>query len=180
MALGSTIFKVDINLSNLNTHYYDDFNLTIAKHPSEPESRMMFRLLAFLYCAHKNLEFTRGLNSSEQPELWQKDSTGEIIQWIDLGLPENKRIRQACGKSHSVKIFTYHQNKAHEWYKKNRSDFQANEKLEIYHFNVSENGPIDKFVKKSMKLSCIIEEELMYLSDDHQRIGIEIKKASST
>jgi len=176
MALGSTIYKIDINLSNFNTHYYESFNLTIAKHPSENESRMMYRLLAFLYCAHIDLKFTKGLSRTEEPELWQKDYTGEIIQWIELGLPDTKRIRQASGKSLAVKVFTYHQNKAHEWYQNNKYDFQKNKKLEVYHFNVSENGPIDKFVVKSMRLSCIIEEQQMYLSDDSERIGIEVKK----
>jgi uncharacterized protein YaeQ len=176
MALGSTIYKIDINLSNFNTHYYEDFNLTLAKHPSENESRMMYRLLAFLYCAHTDLKFTKGLSGIEEAELWQKNYTGEIIQWIDLGLPDMKRIRQACGKSQSVKVFTYHQNKALEWYQKNKSDFDRNKKLDVYHFNVSENGPIDKFVTKSMRLSCIIEEQQMYLSDDNERIGIKVEK----
>ena len=176
MALDSTIYKIDIHLSNFNTHYYEGFNLTIAKHPSENESRMMYRLLAFLYCAHTDLKFTKGLSSIGEPELWQKNYTGEIIQWIDLGLPDIKRVRQASGKSKSVKIFTYHQSKAEDWYQKNKSDFQKNKKLEVYHFNVSENGPIDKFVSKTMKLSCIIEEQQLYLSNDSERIVIEVQK----
>ena len=176
MALSSTIYKIDINLSNLNTHYYKDFNLTIAKHPSENESRMMYRLLAFLYCAHEDLMFCKGLSNNEEPELWQKDYSGEIIQWIDLGLPDIKRIRQASGKSQSVTVFTYHQNKVPEWYQKNKSDFNKNKKLKIFHLNISKNGPIDKLIVKSMKLSCLIEEDQMYLSDDHERIEIEVKK----
>lgn len=176
MALGSTIYKVNISLSDFNTHNYKDFNLTIARHPSEDESRMMYRLLAFLYCTHSDLQFTKGLGCTEEPALWQKGYSGEILQWIDLGLPDTKRIRQASGKSLTVKIFTYQQNKAHEWYQKNKSDFQKNKKLEVYHFNVSENGPIDKFVTKSMRLSCIIEEQYMYLSNDHERIAVEVKR----
>jgi uncharacterized protein YaeQ len=176
MAQGSTIYKIDINLSNFNTHYYEDFNLTIAKHPSESESRMMYRLLAFLYCAHPDLKFTKGLSNTEEPELWQKDYSGDIILWIEMGLPELKRIRQASGKSQSVKVFTYHQGKAHEWYKKNKSDFEKNNKLTVHHFNISKNCPIDKFVTKSMRLSCIIEEQQMYLSDDSERIEIEVIK----
>ena len=176
MALDSSIYKIDINLSNFNTHYYENFNLTIAKHPSENESRMMYRLLAFLYCAHKDLKFTKGLSETGEPEIWQKGYSGEIIQWIDLGFPDIKRVRQASGKSQSVKIFTYHHGKGEEWFQKNKSDFQKNKKLEVYHLNINENGPIDKFVTKSMKLSCIIEEQHMYLSDDNERIGIEVKK----
>jgi uncharacterized protein YaeQ len=173
MAIGASIYKVNVNLSNLNTHYYEDFDLTLAKHPSENESRMMFRLVAFLFCAHKDLEFTRGLSSTDEPELWQRDYTGDIIQWIELGLPDSKRLKQACGKSKNVKVFTYHQNKSEEWYKKIKDDFISNNKLDIYHLNIVENGPLEKITQKSMKLSCLIEEQLMYLGDDNQRVGIE-------
>jgi uncharacterized protein YaeQ len=176
MALGATIYKVDISLSNLNTHYYQDFNLTIAKHPSENESRMMYRLLAFLYCAHEDLTFCKGISNNEEPDLWQKDYSGEIIQWIDLGLPDIKRVRQASGKSKSVSIFTYHQSKVPEWYQKNTLDFSKINKIDFFHLLVIKKGPIDIFITKSMKLSCLIEEQLMYLSDDNERIEIEVQK----
>jgi uncharacterized protein YaeQ len=176
MAIGASIFKVDLNISNLNTHFYSDFNLTMAKHPSENESRMMFRLLAFLCCAHEDLEFTKGLSTSEEPELWQKNYSGEIILWVELGLPDVKRIKQACGKSEKVKIFTYHQNKTEEWLKKIWKEFIDQQKLEIFHLNVTENGPLEKIVKKYMKLSCLIEDQMLYLGDDEERVGIELIK----
>lgn len=176
MALSSTIYKVDVDLSNFNTQYYENFNLTMAKHPSEHEARMMYRLVAFLYCAHPDLKFTKGLSTTEEPELWQKNYSGEILQWIELGLPDNKRIRQACGKSDLVKVFTYQENQAEAWYQSNKSDFEKNKKLEVYNLSVVENGPIDSIVTKSMKLGCIIEDQHMYLSDDGQRIGIAIQK----
>ncbi len=175
MALSSTIYKVDVDLSNFNSQYYENFNLTMAKHPSEHEARMMYRLLAFLYCAHPDLKFTKGLSTTEEPELWQKDYCGEILQWIELGLPDNKRIRQACGKSHSVKVFTYQEHQAQAWYQSNKSDFDKNKKLEVYHFSIVENGPIDKIVAKSMKLGCIIEDHQMHLSNDHERVAIKVK-----
>ncbi len=177
MALGAAIYKVNLNLSNLNTHYYKDFNLTLAKHPSENESRLMFRLLAFLYCYHEDLQFSKGLSSTDEPELWQRDHSGDIIQWIELGLPDLKRIRQASGKSQSVKVFTYHQNKADEWYEKIKSNLAQNNKVKVYHFNNIENGPLEKIVTKNMKLSCMIEEYQMHLSDDEQRITVDVNEA---
>lgn len=177
MALSSTIYKVDINLSNFNTHYYQDFNLTIAKHPSENEARMLFRLLAFLYCSHEDLEFTKGLSTTDEPELWQKGLSGEILHWIELGQPDEKRVRQACGKSQKVTIFTYHQTKGPEWSSKMKSKLIGNSKVEIFHFDVIENGPIDKFVNKSMRLSCTIEDNYMYLGNDDERIGIKVSSA---
>ncbi len=174
MAISASIYKINISLSNFNTHYYDDFNLTIARHPSENEARMMYRLLAFLYCAHKDLEFTKGLSSTDEPELWQKDLSGEIIHWVELGQADEKLIRQACGKSQKMSIFTYHQNKSEEWFDKIKGKVIMNKKLRIYHFDVEENGPIDKFVNKSMKLSCTIEDNHMYLGNEDERIGIRV------
>lgn len=177
MALSSSIYKVDISLSNLDTHYYQDLNLTIAKHPSETESRMIYRLLAFLYCAHEDLVFTKGLGDIDEPTIWRKNDIGEIIQWIDMGLPDLKRIRQSLGKSHFVKVFTYQEEKALDWFNKIKGNFLKNNKLEIFHFKINNNGPIDKFVERTMKLSCIIEDGTMQFSNDEQIITVSILKA---
>lgn len=176
MAIGATIFKVNLNLSNLNSHYYDDFNLTIAKHPSENDERMMYRIIAFLFCAHQDLELTKGLSSTEEPDLWQRDITGRIIHWIELGLPDERRIKQACGKSDNVTIFTYHENKTQEWITKISASFKNNDKVKIYHINTLKGPQIESLIKKSMRLSALIEENILYLSDDDDRIGIEFKE----
>lgn len=175
MAIGASIYKININLSNLNSHYYEDFKLTVAKHPSESESRMMFRLMAFLYCAHKNLAFTKGLSTTDEPELWLKDLTGDILHWIELGVPDEKRVKQALGKSRKVSVFTIHPNTAKEWSQKIRRVITT-DKLSIYHLSVLENGPIDSFTKRTMNLSCMIEDDMMYLSDDNKRIGVLVEK----
>ena len=177
MAIGASIYKLNVNLSNLNSHYYEDFNLTIARHPSENEARMMFRIMTFLYCAHVDLEFTKGLCATEEPELWQKGYSGEIIQWIELGLPDIKRIRQACGKAQSVKIFTYHENKALDWYEKIKGKLEKNKKVKVFHLKVFNNGPVENLANKSMKLDCLIEDHHMYLSNESLRVGIEIQEA---
>ncbi len=177
MALGSSIYKVDIHLSNLDIHNYQDFNLTIAKHPSETEARMMYRILAFLYSTHEDLEFTKGLSDVDEPTLWQKNRIGEIAQWIDLGTPELKRIRQSIGKSHLVKIFSYQEDRALEWFDKIKGSLSFGDKLEVYHFQVTKNGPIDKFVERSMKLSCVIEDGNIQFSNDDELIEIKVVKA---
>jgi len=173
MAIGASIYKVNLNLSNFNTHYYHDFNLTMAKHPSENEARMMFRLAAFCYCAHEDLEFTKGLSTQDEPELWQKDLTGDILHWIELGQPDEKRIKQAAGKSRKVSIFTTNPNSALEWESKIKKKVSS-DKVNIYHLDVTDNGPIDRFVEKSMILSCTLEDNLMHLSNDRERIGIQV------
>lgn len=173
MAIGASIYKVELNLSNFNTQYYHDFNLTIARHPSENEARMMNRLVAFCYCAHEDLEFTKGLSTKEEPEIWQKDLTGDITHWIELGQPDEKRIKQASGKAQKVSIFTTHPNTSLTWYEKIKNKIPK-EDIHIYFLKILDNGPIDKFVERGMRLSCTLEENLMYLGNDAERITIEV------
>jgi uncharacterized protein YaeQ len=175
MALSSTIYKADITLADLNLHKYDDLNLTMAMHPSENESRMMNRLVAYLYCSHPDLEFTKGLSSTSEPELWQKGLQGEIVHWIELGQPDEKRIRQACGRSELVSIFTTKESTATIWYEQIKNKIPL-DKVNIYNIDIFQNGPIENLVKKSMRLSCTIEDRQMYLGDDNHRVGIEVKK----
>jgi len=177
MAIGASIYKVNLTLSNFNTHFYHDFSLTIAKHPSESEERMMNRLIAFCYCAHPELAFTKGLSTKEEPEIWLKDLSGHITHWIELGQPDEKRIKQAAGKSEKVSVFTTHPNTSITWFNK-ISDKIPEEKVEVYQICLEDNGPIDKFVQRTMDLSCTIEDQLIFIGNDSGRIGLKINKLS--
>lgn len=173
MISDSTIYKVNITLSDFNTHYYSDYKLTLAKHSTEEEEQMMFRLLAFLYCAHEDLVFTKGGNPQE-PKLWQKNYGGDIIQWIELGLPDEKRIRQACGKSENVVIFTHHGEDALTWFKKIKGKLIKKQQVKVFHLDILDNGPLEKIVDYAMKLSCIIEDQSIFLGNDQERVEIGI------
>ena len=99
MATGATIFKAELQIADLDRHYYHDHTLTLARHPSETDERMMVRLLAFVLHAHETLSFGNGLSTCDEPDLWQKDLTGAVQFWIDVGLPDEKMIRKACGRA---------------------------------------------------------------------------------
>lgn len=177
MALRSTIFKANVSLANLNTQHYEDYSLTIALHPSETEERMMYRLLAFLLCAHERLELTEGLNNPELPDLWQKDLTGAIEHWIDLGLPDEKRIKKASGRSNKVSIFTYNSFKTKVWLEKIRPYIINNKKISVFHFEESAPGELTKLVEKSMSLNCLIEDDHIILSNDKFLVQINTQTA---
>ena len=124
----------------MDINFYEEFNLTMAQHPSESVERMMFRLLAFIHSAHEDLKFTQGLSNVDEPELWQISLTGDIEHWIELGLPDEKRIKQASGKSKKVSIYTYHKNKAQSWLPKIKDQFSSKGKVNIYSLDIVENG----------------------------------------
>src|SRR3954466_11824242 len=102
MAQKSTIFKLALTLADIGRGYYRDHQLTLARHPSETDERMMVRLLAFALHVpaggeHGTLEFAKGLWDPEEPELWQKDLSGQIVHWIEVGQPDERRLMKASG-----------------------------------------------------------------------------------
>ena len=105
--LKSTIFKAGLSIADVDRGYYRDHALTIAQHPSETEERMMVRLLAFALHADETLEFGRGLSTDGEPSLLRRDLTGAIEQWIDVGLPEEREVRKACGRAREVHVLAY-------------------------------------------------------------------------
>lgn len=169
MAIGATIYKLQLTLSDLNHHIYEDFQLTLPMHPSENEERLMWRVVCFCLCAHPDLQVTKGLSTQEEPELWQKNLTGEILHWIEMGLPEEKRIRQALGKSKKVTVFTIHPNKSAEWHEKIGTKIE-NEKFSCFHLSTKDN--LTGLCQRTMILSCTIQDDLLTLSDNDQTITI--------
>lgn len=107
MALKATIFKAEIQVADMDRHHYADYSLTLARHPSETDERMMVRLLAFALFADPALAFGKGLCVDDEPDLWQKDLTGTIERWIDVGQPDEKWTRKACGRAREVVLVAY-------------------------------------------------------------------------
>ena len=90
MAQNATIYKVELSVSDMDRHYYETHKLTVAKHPSETDERLMVRILAFALNAHEQLEMTKGLSTDDEPDIWQKSLSGELELWVALGLPGEK------------------------------------------------------------------------------------------
>lgn len=107
MALKATIFKADLQIADMDRGYYGGHALTLARHPSETDERMMVRLLAFALFAGERLAFGRGLSAEDEPALWQKDLTGAVELWIEVGLPDERDIRKACGRADRVVVLCY-------------------------------------------------------------------------
>ena len=107
MAIKATICKANLQIADMERHYYQDHALTLARHPSETDERMMVRLLAFALHAHEYLEFGQGMTADDEADVWQKDLTGAIELWIDVGLPDEKLIRKACGRANQVVVYCY-------------------------------------------------------------------------
>lgn len=162
MALSSTINKVSLNIADMDRHYYQSHDLTVAQHPSETDFRFMVRLISFMLNANERLTFTKGLSSDDEPELWQKSLTDEIELWIDLGQADEKRIRKACGRAKQVIIYTYDERKAKVWWKQQQEKLQRFNNLKVFHIDAV---GVESMLKRTMQLQCNIQDGEIYLND---------------
>ncbi len=166
MATKATIYKALLNIANMDIHYYNEHNLTIAKHPSENDLRLMIRLIAFILNANEDLVFCKGIAEDDEPDLWQKSLGGDIELWIDLGQPDEKRIKKACGRSKKVIIYTYQEGMATVWYKQIEKTLTRFKNLEIIYLNIT--GDINLLTERSMALQANISDfELTLINDDN-------------
>lgn len=173
MAIKATIYKLKIDISDLDRHYYHSHDLTIACHPSETELRMMVRVLAFSLYASDSLNFTKGLCADDEPELWDKNLSNEIDLWISLGQVDEKQIRKALGRSQKVIIFTYADTKSIRWWEKNQSQLEKLKNLHIIHIKSDAVEAMQNLVSRNMNLQCTIQEGIVWLSNENETISIE-------
>ena len=173
MAISSTINKVSINIADMDRHYYQSHDLTVAQHPSETDFRFMIRLIAFMANASEALSFTKGLSTDDEPELWQKTLTDEIELWIELGKSDEKRIRKACGRAKEVIIYTYDERKAKVWWELQKEKLHRFSNLKVFRINAT---GVDAMVKRSMQLQCNIQDGEIYLNDDNSNFTITLDR----
>lgn len=158
MAQNSTIYKVELSVSDMDRHYYETHKLTVAKHPSETDERLMVRLVAFALNAHENLEMTKGLSTDDEPDIWQKSLSGELDVWVALGLPSEKVMRQSCSKAVKVIVYPYGGRTAEMWWDKIKNTATRFENLQVINFSASDTGALAKLVSRGMKLNVNIQD----------------------
>lgn len=181
MASNATIYKAALQISDMDRHSYQDHALTLARHPSETNERMMMRLLAFALHAHKALSFGRGLSTENEPALWQKDLTGAINLCIEVGQPDEKSLRQACGRAKQVVVYTYGGRSADLWWKKNLTALERLTNLAVTNLPQDGSRALAQLAQPSMQLQCTMQEGQIWVAEGTNTAHIELRilKASS-
>ena len=175
MALSSTIFKVQLDLSDLNRNLFNTYKLTMARHPSENDQRMMLRLLAFALFADERLAFTKGISTTDEPDLWLKNDTGDIDLWLELGQPDEKRIRQANSRARQVVIVSYGDRSLISWRQQLDATIQRFPSLKILHLSDPQLKSLASLADKAMQLHCSIQDDEVYIGNDKESIQLNIQ-----
>ncbi len=162
MALKPTIFKITINLADLNNDLYDMLNLTLAQHPSETRERMMARVMAYCLNAQEFLSFSTGLSVADDPDIWAKNLADEFLLWIDVGEPVFARIKKARRQAQAVKVYSFN-SKSNVWWQQAQNDFAALD-VEIYQFEFTQIQALAKLLKRTLELSVTISGDSLYVA----------------
>ena len=173
MALKSTIFKIELQIADMDRGYYADHALTIARHPSENDERMMARVLAFAIHAHEALAFGNGLSTNDEPDLWRRDLTGAIEQWIDVGQPDEKLIRKACNRSQEVVVLPFAR-AGEVWWASNRNALERLANLRVLHLPGDMSQAPAGLVERTLRLQCTVQEGQIWLGHEQETVLVEL------
>ncbi|GAA0708969.1 YaeQ family protein [Dokdonella soli] len=174
MALNATIYKVELQITDMDRHYYATHSLTLARHPSETAVRLMVRVLAFALHADERLEFGKGISSDDEPDLWRKDRTGEIEQWIELGQPDEQRVRKACGRARQVVVVNYGGRAADLWWDKTSATLSRAKNLTVIDIPTAASDALAASADRGMRLQCMIQDgQVQIFGDDGAAISLD-------
>ncbi len=174
MALKATIYKADLQVADMDRHYYADHALTIARHPSESDERMMARVLMYALYAQEGIAFTKGLFDVDEPEVWVKDLTGEIKLWIDIGQPDDARLRKACGRADQVVVLCY-SSSSYVWWKQIESKLARLNNLTVLQLPAETSQELAALVERTMQLQCMVQDGEVWISTEGARVQVELK-----
>lgn len=175
MALKSTICKAELSVADIDRSYYRDHVLTIARHPSETDERMMVRLLAFALHADERLAFGRGLSTEDEPDLWQRDLTGAIERWIDIGLPDEREVRKACGRAREVRVLAYGGRAVELWWQGAREKLERQDRLAVSEVPIDASRALSTLAGRSMRLQVTIQEGHVFVADGATSVPVDLR-----
>ncbi|MBG6244102.1 hypothetical protein CS369_03325 [Candidatus Symbiopectobacterium sp. 'North America'] len=172
MALKATIYKAAVNIADLDRSFYYDANLTLAQYPSETEQRMMLRLLAWICHVDENLSFTNGLCADDEPEIWLRDDTLALKLWIELGLPDERRLKKACNQSSNVVLYVYSERAAHVWWQSMEQKLRPYRNLTVRFLDDRQLQALAAMAQCTMTLQATLQDRSVWLSDDKNNLEI--------
>lgn len=173
MALRAIIYKAELQIADMDRHYYADHALTIARHPSETDERMMARVLAYALYARDGIAFTKGLFEVDEPEVWVKNLTDEIDLWIDLGQPDDARIRRACGRAKQVVVLCY-SSSCDVWWKQIASKLTRFTNLTVLQLPAETSQALSALAERGMRLQCMVQDSEIWINTDKESVPVKL------
>ncbi len=181
MALKSTIFKANLQVADIDHSYYADHALTLARHPSETDERMMVRLAVLALNVHAvqtvcngdaTVAFGAGLSDADEPDAAITDYTGRRRVWMEVGQPEDKPLTKACSQADVVKLYAFSV-AAEIWWRGIENKVNRLARLEVWRFASEGTQELAQMAERSMQLSATVQEGAITLSSNKGSVQLE-------
>ncbi len=174
MAIKATIYKANIHIADMDRGHYEELNLTIARHPSETDERMMVRIFVFALHAAEGLKFTEGIAAKEdEPDIWLKNLMGDIDLWIDVGLPDDKKMKKACNRSEKVYVYPYAGRNLQTWWKPIALRLSKQKNLNVVALPQEATKALAKLAQRTMTLHFNVQDGQVWMGDLGNNILVE-------
>jgi uncharacterized protein YaeQ len=176
MALKATIFKAGLQIADMDRGLYADHALTIARHPSETDERMLVRLLAFALCVPADdhdgaLELAKGLSDTDEPDLWQRDLTGRIVQWIECGQPDDRRLLRAAGRADRVVVFSYGSSTP-IWWSTLKGKIARAGNVAVWQIPAAQSQELADLAQRTMTLQVNVQDGHVWIGDGRRSVEL--------
>lgn len=176
MALKATIYKATIQLADMDRNVYGDHGVTIARHPSETDERMMMRLLAFALNVPADndngaLEFAKSLWDTDEPDLWQKDLTGQIVQWIEVGQPDDKRLMKASPRAGRVTVYSF-SHSTPIWWAGIATKITRARNLAVWQVPAEQSQALAALAQRTMQLQVTVQDGAVWVGDGTRSVEV--------
>ncbi len=184
MALKATIYKATIQVADMDRNLYGDHELTIARHPSETDERMLVRLLAFALNVpddgdHGALEFAKDMWDADEPALWQKDLTGQMMHWIEVGQPDDRRMLQCSARSRRASVYSFNSSTP-QWWSGVREKIARARNLTIWQVPSAQSQALAALANRSMKLDVTVQDGAVWMGDGKHSMEVSPQKLFSS
>jgi uncharacterized protein YaeQ len=175
MALKPTLYKIHLQLVDTDRDVYDNCKFTLTQHPSETVSRMMVRLMVFAINYHQDLQFTKGLSSQDEPDIWQISPTLEIQSWIEVGQASADRMRKGVSRSRKVLLYAYGTETA-VWWQKSAAAFKSLPHIQVFKFDHRQISPLADLVERKMQLTVSISAGELYINAGEKELSLSLER----
>jgi uncharacterized protein YaeQ len=180
MALKATIYKAQLELADMDRHVYTEHNVTLARHPSETDERMLIRLLAFALNAPPDndrgpLELAKDMWEPDEPGLWQRDHTGSLVHWIEVGQPDERRLLRACARSEKVSVYTF-SSSTPVWWAGIAGKLTRAENLFVWQIPDEESAKLAGLAQRTMKVQASVQDGVIYVSEGERSVEINLRR----
>ncbi len=177
MAIKATIYKATLQIADMDRNVYGEHALTIPLQPSETEERLMVRLLAFALNVptddlHGTLQLARGMADADEPDLWHKDLSDQLMHWIEVGQPDDRRLAKACGKARRVSLYCYSHSAA-IWYAGIANKITRLRNLDVWQLPHEQSQALAAMAQRSMQLQVSIQDGHAYVSDGSTTVEVQ-------